>query len=101
MINATSRPLYPHKTAGTHCIGGSVWRSAENLTPTGIRSRTVQPVASRYTHCALPTRRQALSVLGGSSSQISRQSAHEGGKVVSHMHRPPLPPGNIPGTRFC
>jgi len=34
-------------------------------------------------------------------SQISRQSAHEGGKVVSPMHRLPLPPGNIPGTHFC
>jgi hypothetical protein len=26
------------------------------------------------------------------------QSAHEGGKVVRPTHRPPLPPGNIPGT---
>jgi hypothetical protein len=26
------------------------------------------------------------------ASQISRQSAHEGGKVVSPTHRPPLPP---------
>jgi hypothetical protein len=34
-------------------------------------------------------------------SQILRQSAHEGGKVVSPTHRPPLPPGNIPGTHFC
>ena len=24
-----------------------------------------------------------------------------GGKVVSLMHRPPLPPGNAPGTHFC
>jgi hypothetical protein len=30
-----------------------------------------------------------------------RQSAHEGGRVVSPTHRPPLPPGNIPGTHFC
>jgi len=28
---------------------GPVWKGAENLAPTGIRSRTVQPVASRYT----------------------------------------------------
>jgi len=32
--------------------------------------------------------------------QNSRQSAHEGGKVVSPTYRPPLPPGNIPGTHF-
>jgi hypothetical protein len=27
--------------------------------------------------------------------------AHEYGKVVSPTHRPPLTPGNIPGTHFC
>ena len=27
--------------------------------------------------------------------------AQDGGKVVSFMHRPPLPPGNTPGTYFC
>ena len=28
---------------------GPVWTGAENLVATGIRSRTVQPVVSRYT----------------------------------------------------
>jgi len=44
---------------------------------------------------------RVLRVSGGSDSQISRQSAHEGGKAVSPTHRSPLPPGNIPGTHFC
>jgi hypothetical protein len=43
---------------------------------------------------------QALRVPGG-CFQISRQSAHEGVKVVSPTHRSPLLLGNIPGTRFC
>jgi len=27
--------------------------------------------------------------------------AQDGGKVVSLMHWPPLPPGNVPGAHFC
>jgi len=28
-------------------------------------------------------------------------TAQDGGKVISLTHRPPLPPGNAPGTHFC
>ena len=44
---------------------------------------------------------QALRVPRRWESQISRQSAHDGGKDVSPTHRPPLPPENIPCTQFC
>jgi hypothetical protein len=42
---------------------------------------------------------QALT--GPEGSRRLRLPAHEGGKVVSPMHRPPLPSGNIPAIHFC
>ena len=53
--NATPRPLCPQgrdpvptaQEAGW--TPGPVWTGAENLAPTGFDSRTIQPLASRYT----------------------------------------------------
>ena len=55
MVNATPRALYPRERPGTHCIGG--WAGPRTgldavrkiSPPLGFDSRTVQPVASRYT----------------------------------------------------
>jgi hypothetical protein len=43
---------------------------------------------------------QTLRVQEGWGSQTSRQLAHEGGKVVSPMHWPPLPPRRNPRYLF-
>jgi hypothetical protein len=43
---------------------------------------------------------EALRVPAGWDSQILRQSAHEGGKVVSPTHRPPLPTRNYSWYSF-
>jgi hypothetical protein len=49
VVNATPRPLYPRERTGTHCIGGWFGRTSKNSPQKGFDSRSVQPVASRYT----------------------------------------------------
>jgi len=51
--------LYPLERPGTHCTGGwvgprAVLEGAENRVPTGIRSRTVQPVAQSLFRLSYP-----------------------------------------------
>ena len=62
VVNATLRPLYPRELPGTLCVGGWVdpgldgcGKSRPSLE---FDPRTVQPVASRYTHCAIPAHPQ-------------------------------------------
>ena len=44
---------------------------------------------------------QAWSGPVGSRKLRFMTTAQDGGKVVSLTHRPPLSPGNTPGTHFC
>ena len=52
---------------------------------------------------------KAVSLQAWSGTECSRKlripvfvtTAQDGGKVVSLTHRPPLPPGNAPGSHFC
>jgi len=51
---------------------------------------------------------KAVPLQAWSDAEVSRKlrlpdfmtTAQDGGKVVSPTHRPPLPPGNGPGTHF-
>ena len=63
VVSAKPRPLDSRQRPGTHCIRGWVGpkagqdRCGKSRPPPGFDPRTVQPVASRYTDCAIPTHR--------------------------------------------
>jgi hypothetical protein len=61
VVNATPRPLYPRERDPVPFVQemgwgpGPAWSGAENLTPTmSFDPQTVQAVASRYAHYAIP-----------------------------------------------
>jgi hypothetical protein len=82
-----------------------------------VRTIKAKPYFSKGQHCIafnsiFPiTQRKGKAVLlqGWSGPEGSkklgfpdfRTTAQDGGKVVSITHRPPVPPGNTPGTHFC
>jgi hypothetical protein len=69
VVNATPRPLYPRERPGTRCIGGCVGLRAgldgcgKSRPPPGFDLRTVKPVSSRYTDCAMPAHIQVFTEL--------------------------------------
>jgi hypothetical protein len=79
-----------------------VYENKENIRSTNANTNA-NPTHSRVLGVKVKVKQSWTGPEGSRrlSSNISRQSAHEGGKVVSPTHRPHLPPGNIPGTHFC
>jgi hypothetical protein len=121
-FSVTPRPPLPlRERPGTHCTGGwvgtraSLDRCRKFCPPPGFDPQTVQPVESRYTDWAIAApllcsgKGTAVPLQAWSGPEGSRKltvpdfmtMAQDVGKVVSLTHRPPLPPGNTPGTHFC
>ena len=71
-----------------------------------LYKRLVFVILSLYIYIC---KRKAVPLQAWSGSEGSRKlrfpdfttTAQDSGKVVSLTHRPPLPPGNAPGTHFC
>jgi hypothetical protein len=69
MVNTTPRPLYlcgrgpVPIVQETGWASGTMWTGAENLAPTGIRPRTVQPKASRYTDWGIPAHNIGVGII--------------------------------------
>ena len=60
-----------------------------------------EPRTSASRHVVQTALRNTIKGKAWSGPEGSRTTAQDGGKVVSLTHRPPLPPGNTPGTHFC
>jgi hypothetical protein len=72
-----------------------------------LLQRELEPRTSCHLSCK--GKGKVVPLQAWSDPEVSRKlrlpdfmkTAQDGGKVVSLTHRPPLPPGNTPGTHFC
>jgi hypothetical protein len=90
---------------GDHRIGlGAMVEKEISTPPPPNLDRTALP-PSRFLIAKVKVKGSAIpiQVFRGQKVEVSRfqDSAHESGKVVSPEHRPPLTPGDNPGTHSC
>jgi len=92
-ISFMLRPLYPQEESRKYPVNRRMCGPYDlDIRRIHLSCPKIKPEESSYKPG------QALRTPGVQGSQVSRQSAHEGGKFVSPTHRPPSFPGNIPGT---
>jgi len=84
------------------CVGSQRHKKNDNIVYIGNIALNANTVV------AVKKKGKAIPLQAWTGPEVSRnlrlpdfKTAHEGGKVVSPTHRPPLHPGNIPGTQFC
>jgi hypothetical protein len=87
VIQVAGTDIYRRKSIWNPQWRNAVWSTCKNAYP------NIKVKQSHYRPG------QVLKLPEGWGSQISRELVHEGGKV-NPSHRPPLPPGDIPGTYF-
>ena len=109
VVSLTHRPpLPPGNTPGTHFCQSRSRPQGHSVTGRIMSMKNSNDTIGNGIR-DLPVKGKAVPLQAWSGPECSRKlrfpdfmtTAEDGGKVVSLTHRPPLPPGNTPGTHFC